>query len=253
LSDNKIIYRGTASQEDIEETFEDSEEQQQIKVQVFGFEKEFKEYYSKQPILAPYDDWEGTWDEYLGKTGVRWQDMDSMLVRRNPRGFDNWGRQWIPLWSVLYQQFSSSLVQWYLEDNSWYVLNIPILCKQAGSQRPFFVKSGYTRIWSNGENKYDYLRRICNSMGWIFFYYDGVFHIQRRMTQITTITNLDFAKVNNLLVKKQKTQSQFDTLLLLDGDIFGGNASGGGGTNRGVRFQAWADQNITSEFIYKPK
>lgn len=81
---NNLLYKGVVSQENIDEGFDPSPDSEQIKVQVFGFEKEFKEYYSQVELKSPNDFiWFHNNDinrDYLSLNYLLQRNFDSPLV-----------------------------------------------------------------------------------------------------------------------------------------------------------------------------
>lgn len=218
-----------------------------ISVTALSFEKEFKAYFQAQDLPAT---------GIFGITGVFSRAINGLI---NPgfggTGYQRRGTRIDRCFDVLFPG-----TNWTVESgiDEWYLIDNPVLAGKSGTygtgKNYVFVKSSYERIRTNGENRYDFLRRICNSMGWVFYYYNGAFVIKNRSTDIPTLTELDVDEILSIDVSKYRETNTFDHVLILDGTIDGGDNTGGNRGDqegqdmrpyqmRGTRFQLFSDAN----------
>ena len=195
-----LIYKGLCSAENIDESFNTSDTSEEIKIQVFGFEKEFKEYFGKiglvdVPGLDPFWNYDGSLD-----------------------------RHYKSLLEMLQLNFDSGLVEWNLEAGieQWNVIESPNLWKLP--TKDVFIRSGYGMYVRNGMNKFQWLQCLCNTMGWLFFYWNGQFCIRNRSSQVPTRSYLDYHQFIEWNITKDIEHDLYDNIIIKDGYTFMGDA-----------------------------
>lgn len=213
---NTLIWRGVVNQDSIEESFSPDEGSDQMKIQALGFLKEFKNYYSNKAITNQSD--------------INWQYDVILNTQINHR---------IRLEDLLKNYlFKNTYVNIVLEDSikDFYVRKDPSLLRNTASQNYNYTlfKTGYSRIVDSGSvNCWQFLEKLSNSMGWVFFFFNDKFYIQNRSTETTTLNSLDYNKFIEYTALKTKPQQGFDSIMLVDGEFFGGDSSGMGSERRG--------------------
>lgn len=232
-----VLWEGIINQESIKTNYSPEETSEVISITALSLEKEMKEYFSKVPLPDQSEIFNSGYNT-IGGIG---HDNESRNIKRIGYVFGQLtpGAIWLP--------------QGDLQD--WCIIENPVLLNKSfeygTSDNYVFVKSSYERIRANGENCYNLIRRICNSMGWVFYYQEGYFKIKDRGTEIQTTTTLDVNKIIEYEVTKYKEYDTFQHLMILDGTIDGGDNTGGnhGGESfrayqlRGARFQLISDYN----------
>lgn len=231
------IWEGLINHESIELKQSPDDDSDIISVTALSFEKEFKAYYQATPLPSKNDFFalSNSVGGFGGTTsGHRVKSIDQALEYLFP--------------NITWSEPEGNIYEWkIISDPILHIKDSPY----GTSDNYVFVKSSYERIATNGENRYDFLRRLCNSMGWVFYYYQGGFIIKNRSTDIPTITTLDCDEILDRTISKYKETTTFDHILLLDGSIDGGDNTGGntGGGSfgayqmRGERLQLISDYN----------
>lgn len=210
-----------------------------ISVTALSFEKEFKEYFQGKPLPLSNDLFTG--GGFVPVIG----------------GMGNQTRLGMRLFTLINIIFPGTTWNFtgYLTD--WVIVRDAILYPKSfdygTTDNYIFIKSSYERISSNGENCYDLFRRICNAMGWVFYYKDGQFQVKDRSTDIPTLTTLDVENILDIEVSKYKESTTFNHVVILDGTIDGGDGTGGNISGiteaeqpyqmRGARMQILSDKN----------
>lgn len=230
-----FIHRGIVSQELIEITYSPAVDSEVIKITAMGYLKEFKAYYSGINLV------EG---------GFNWSTEENLPnVIHNSGGHRTRG---CSMQSLLQQNFSGGVttINFILEPDvaEWFIIENPCLSKRQNYSglRPdntCWIKSSYERIRTNQEKRFDFIRRLCNAMGWIFYYSDNNFYIKNR-SPIETPAVLDFNNVIEYTLTKQKEESQYESVIILDGATGQGDGTGGGQL-RGARFQYFGSHDST--------
>lgn len=236
-----FIHRGIVSQELIEMNYSPKADSEIIKVTAMGYLKEFKAYFSTKPML--HEDTELVWD--------RQQNLPNVIFNSLSSGHVTYG---CSIRSLLTQTFHSGLtnINFILEPDieEWYIIKNPCLSKRLNYAGHFpynsvWIKSSYERIRVNGENRFDFIRRLCNAMGWIFYYSDNNFYIKNR-SPIETEDTLDFNNVMEYTLTKLKETSDYDTILIIDGSI-GRGGSGGYTVLRGEMLKIFTNQQVAGD------
>lgn len=208
ISSGQSIHKGIVSQELIRETFAPEEDSQVIEVTALGFLKEFKAWFKNKELL--HNDTELIWEQV---------NPSNILLR------DSFPRWRCSLQSLVNQTFNGTGVNFILEDDvsEWYIIKNPFLGKRVNHIGKFpdntcWIKSSYERIRANGENRFDFIRRLCNSMGWIFYFSDNNFYIKNR-SPIETPFNLDWQNVIEYTLFKEPEAAQYENVMIIDGDF----------------------------------
>lgn len=245
------IWEGFVHHESIDITFSPNDESEIINLTALSLEKEFKEFYSNKSLAA-----QSSIFSLIGGVNAATKRIKGLSGIRYSNAIQDYNRLGRPFRDVLRIIFPGTL--WSMSEGieEWHVIDNPVLYPKTQtygtSDNYIFVKSSWERIRTNGENCYDYLRRTCNAMGWVFYYQAGQFKIKNRSTDIATITTLDVDKILEYTVTKYKETTTFPHVLILDGTIDGGDGTGGNqgmieGIDmrpyqmRGARFQLLSD------------
>lgn len=241
---SSTIWEGIINHESIKLGLKPEVSSDEISVTVLSFEKEFKEYFSQRDLT------EALLFSTIG--GIN-------ALSKTVGGLVNGGtRLASQLSRVLPNLFPNTT--WNMETglSDWYIVHDPVLSPKDNvygtNENYIFIKSSIERIQTNGENCYDFLRRICNSMGWVFYYQFGMFNIKNRATDIPTLTELDVNELIEVEVSKYREVNAFAHIGILDGTIDGGNNTGGNTGDvegedlrayqmRGARLQLISDVN----------
>lgn len=214
-----FIHRGIVSQELIEITYSPAKDSEVLKVTAMGYLKEFKAYFSSVPML--HNDYPNQNNEdHL--TWTRTQNLPNVI--HNSGGYPTWG---CSMQSLLEQSFQSGVVSinFILEPDvaEWFIIKNPCLSKRLNyiglkPDNTCWIKSSYERIRANGENRFDFIRRLCNAMGWVFYFSDNNFYIKNR-SPIENAQVLDYNNIIEFTLTKQKETSEYENILILNGDF----------------------------------
>lgn len=233
ISTNKTIHKGVISQEMIDFNFINDKGNKVISINAFGYLKELKAHFSSKEML--HNDTELHWTRPYELPNV---------IRRD--AFNRWG---CSMRDLLTQTFSGAGLTFSLdtEVNSWYIAKNPILGKRVNyigykPDNTCWIKSSYERIRANGENRFDLIRRICNAMGWIFYFSDNVFYVKNRVPVENNVT-LDFNRVMPHSLHKQKDEIDFEHIVILNGLMSVGLA---------IHDQGWGHMDGTRMRIFTP-
>lgn len=209
ITTNKSIHKGVVSQEMIDFNFTNDKGNKVISINAFGYLKELKTYFSSKAML--HNDTELHWTRPYQLPNV---------VRRD--GYNRWG---CSMYDLLTQTFSGAGITFILDDEvyKWYIVSNPILAKRVNyvgvkPDNTCWIKSSYERIRANGENRFDFIRRLCNAMGWIFYFSDNNFYVKNRVP-IESSKTLDFRKIMAHSLHKQKDEIDYENILILNGDF----------------------------------
>lgn len=206
---NRYIHRGVVSQELIEIEYSPDADAEVLQITALGYLKELKTYYSTKPML--HNDTELVWTRQAELPNV---------IRRD--GYNRWG---CSMYDLLNQTFTATGFTFVLENDvaEWFIVKNPILAKRVNysgvkPDNTCWIKSSYERIRANGENRFDLIIRVCNAMGWIFYFSDNNFYIKNR-APIETATEIDFTNVKNYIPTKQKDEVDYEHILIITGDV----------------------------------
>lgn len=230
-------WEGLVNHESISLEQSPSDDSDQISITALSFEKEFKSYFQGKPLPSSTEMFNSGTNGFGGVgTQIR---VTKRIDYAIPLLFPN--TSW---------NFTDYLSEWHIIKDA---ILYPKSYVYGTDENYIFIKSSYERIVSNGENCYDFFRRLCNAMGWVFYYKDGQFQVKDRSTDIPTLTTLDVNEIIDNTISKYRETEVFDHVLILDGTIDGGDGTGGniGGITeaeqpyqmRGARFQILSDKN----------
>jgi hypothetical protein len=233
VNTNRIIHKGVVSQEMINVDFKPDKDNKIIEINAFGFMKELKNHYSSKAML--HNDTELEW--------TRKQHLPN-VVRRD--SYDRWG---CSMYNLLRQSFSGSNINFVLDTDvsQWYIAKNPILGKRTNyigikPDNTCWIKSSYERIRANGENRFDLIRRLCNAMGWIFYFSDNNFYVKNKVP-VENAHILDFNRIMPHSLHKQKDEIDFEHIVILNGLISVGLA---------IHDQGWGHMDGTRMRIFTP-
>ncbi len=233
ITTNKIIHKGVISQEMIDVNFVNDVGNKVISINAFGYLKELKSHFSSKEML--HNDTELHW--------TRQQELPNVFRRDS---FNRWG---CSMRDLLTQTFAGAGITFSLdtEVNSWYIIKNPILGKRDRyigykPDNTCWIKSSYERIRANGENRFDLIRRICNAMGWIFYFSDNVFYIKNRVP-IENNATLDFNRIMPHSLHKQKDEIDFENIVVLNGLLSVGLA---------IHDRGWGHMDGTRMIVFSP-
>jgi hypothetical protein len=206
---DEIIWRGCVNQNSITEQFSVNLDSEIIDVQGLGFLKEFKNYYKNVPL--PHDqtiNW--IYDTiYPGTIKINHRILLIDLLRDYI--FDN---QYINI------EMESSIVDYYIKRDPLFAIN-----KTSPNYNFCLFKSGYCRISDSGNvNCYDFLKKLCNAMGWQFYFLKDTLYIKNRSSNSNVTTTLNS---NNFIEEyttiKKTPYNYFNKIVLMDGQQVYGN------------------------------
>ena len=117
----------------------------------------------------------------------------------------------------------------------------PVLKKVDSENHNFtLLKTGYERIYQTNENIWGFIKKLCFSYGWICFYYNEIFYIKNRseLENSFNVIDLDYRKFDGdgFTASKAQSKIEYDSIVINDGQFYGGNNSGFGTIRRGNRF-----------------
>lgn len=205
---NRFIHRGVVSQELIEIEYSPDADAEVLQITALGYLKELKTYYSSKGMIH--------------NDSIEWTRQEELpnVLRRD--GYNRWG---CSMYDLLNQTFTSTGFTFILENDvaEWFIVANPILAKRVNysgvkPDNTCWIKSSYERIRVNGENRFDFIIRLCNAMGWIFYFSDNNFYIKNR-APIDTASVLDFNNVKDYKLTKQKEEIDYEHILIISGDV----------------------------------
>ena len=216
---NKLVHSGWITPEGVEymESSGTSSDTHVLIIRIKDLITEIKDYFSNTPLKSNMD--------------VNWADANSVGVR-----YLGFGR-------MLREQFPG--VEFVLNSN---MLNMKVM------ETPFFAvyndnswawwKTGYERVYTNGENRWDWLRRLCNAMGFmIFSFVDDTDNkqkvaIKNRSDGGLTSLYLDPDLMIEFSKSKEHNNSLYDAVIINNGTMIGGD----------YPFYIAPDYDLVSEF-----
>jgi len=170
----KTIYKGVIEQDGLTATYSRDNNNEIIKIQVYGYEKQFKEYFEKKQLPSLYSNSFYTCRYYIRE----YKQGGFDLVQ--------------PKYNGLYGIFNPIFLGTYpdamyfdikvnmkigsitYDENNFSVIDIPHFTKYGGSNFDenhfIFYKNGYERIRADNETIFGFIKKLCNSMGWVFFF-----------------------------------------------------------------------------------
>ena len=136
-----------------------------------------------------------------------------------------------PIRNVLQAVFNNDVCSVEVASNltEWHVARRPTLYMRATGERnkEWFIRSGYEAYERPGTSKFEWLRGICASMGWVFYLTAGGnvgkplrLVIKERADYSQPIKTFDLARGSGKLVDMEVSQSQpsyFDAILIPNG------------------------------------
>ena len=125
----------------------------------------------------------------------------------------------------------------------WQIAALPVLNFYTSTGTSIFISNGYNLIRDNGENSYDFLRRLCNAMGWVFFFHLKNLYIKNRSSSesSSTVTLDYFRDVSECVFSREDNPNLYDLIVIPNGfvdgtgDAFPVNQFGKGDRNVFVR------------------
>ena len=229
-----IIFRGIIARETIEETFSSEDSNYVIKLTILDYIKEFKEYYKTLGLIGT-DELIFTADKPSGGKSLALFDVLDELF---------------PVVTVTIAESSIT---------DFRVSEVPEFYQSATGQPLWFQRCGYYNVWQCKENRFDFLYKLCMSMGWIFYLEpddtDTKLIIRNRKTfdAALTLISVDKSDIISANVSQIKDLAQFENLMILNGSMIGGdNAFPNGYTNdkdhRGERFALISEKNNETNY-----
>ena len=239
----RTIYKGCIEQDGIEATYSKDNNNGIIKIQVIGYEKQFKEYFEKQPLPI--------FTSLYGLHSTQYQIKE--------RGNDGTPYNRSLLYCSLKYAFFSSHTFHTLPNELFFDFNIsiefegityhdytlieePHFIKYGGTNwnpnHPIFYRNGYNRAFADGENLFGFVKKLCNSMGWIFFFamvqppnpnsdYELHFCIRDRFNyNSATPFTIDNNKIDEsgITISKASPETTVSVIVIPDGEFKGGYA-----------------------------
>jgi len=210
LNSGSLVWQGIVYQEGIKENFTQDNDNKTLEVLCLGWETEFKEYYSNKAL--PYYGL-GTWSYQMPYTP--------------PGGIFQWlSIKGKPITMLLGEimpitmNFQSGLSSWFVADYGFLFISL-------STEKQWLVKEGYQRIASQ-ETCYGFLEKICNAMGWVWFFsvVNGEYSLTIKQRGVSsglaqlTIPYEDFIRWE---VTKHPKIVTYDYVIILDGTFLGGN------------------------------
>ncbi len=254
---NKLVYLGIIDQDGIEIPFGTSNESEIIQCKVLGYEKEFVDFYQND-YLKPNSDI--TWEINGSMPYVQFQSSisnegDPELVR--PAS--------LSLKKVIAANMSNTLlpessIRLEYPISEYIVVQTPFFYKADNTHELIWAKTSYERIqYANHiqETKWNWLKRLCNGMGWvIFFFLDNenfCLGIKNRSSINLPGTNLEVRNFIDFRITKDKSDMTYDNLVIIDGTLIGSDhAFYNNGNLKGEQLIIMSDynkQNFNTSFI----
>lgn len=202
-SSYKKIFEGWITPDGVEyaESGDTGHDTNIVIIRIKDYIVELKEYFSKIPLKGVND--------------IEWTGATSFEVRTTP------------FLKLLRDLFPG--VRFNMEENiaDWSVMETPSFHKYENGNIDFW-KSGYNRAYENGDNRYDFLRTICNAMGWVFFSYvdDNEYltlQIKNRARNSFNSIALSSADMIEYTRSKELNNNNYDAVLILNGTMDGGD------------------------------
>lgn len=245
----EIIYNGTTlfvgsiSQDGLSQVVDTSAESGTITATVLGFDKEAKDYYSNIP-LRPMSFIPGA------------SPSLTYRVEFEQEGEINIANHSVPIFfSQLFDSnfFISPTDLRSYTGNTWRIIDRPHFLKTPAGKLQWY-KSGYSTAVQKGENVFDYFKKVCNAMGWVFYFWtrNGVpalFIKDRKDNSAfnTLYIGNDIILDSGYHLQKTSPNIRPHAVVCLDGQEFGGDFGLSNSAMRGNRVSvlAYNRQRVT--------
>lgn len=202
---NKLIHSGWITPEGVEYTEGSGtgSDTHILIIRVKDLITEIKEYFSNTPLKSNMDvNWEGK-DIF---TDIWYLRFSRMLKEQFP------GVEFVLKSSIANMKVMAT--PWFIiySDNSW-----------------AWWKTGYERVYTNGENRWDWLRRLCNAMGFVIFsFVDDIDNKQKVAIKNRSDGGLTTLHLNpDLMIEysksKEHNNSIYDAVVINNGTMIGGD------------------------------
>ncbi len=166
---------------------------------------EIKDYFSTKRLISNQE--------------INWSNTHTGTGARNARFGD-----------VLQQNFPG--VKFYLTSAiaDWKVMETPQIYIAPGVNQniqPEMWLTSYERVYTSEENRYDWLRRLCNDMGWIMFSFieneSLKIGIKDRSDSTLPLINLNSDRMMDFSKTKELNNSNYDIIMIITGYMDGGD------------------------------
>lgn len=161
---------------------------------------EAKDFFSNQPLPHP--------DE------VTWTYTNTVGIKHTP------------LWIALPELFPGVRFTFASGIGDYHLMRDAMHITYADGSHSFH-RSGYQRAWSNGDNKWDWMRKMFNARGWVMESYVGpngvTLHVRNRIETYQSILQLDVSKQGVFEHSKELSNSKYDMITIQNGTMEGGN------------------------------
>ncbi len=227
-----LIFQGVIPRDVISEKFTGMNDDRTIKLSIMGWEKEARDYYKTQELIG------------FGSLAFTYVKPSGSLVYAELR-------------DVLEGNFPNDTInipESNIED--WRVTEFPEMWLSATSNPLYFPRCGYRQIQNEYEKRFDWLYKLCMSMGWIFYYFpngtDMELNIKNRYSFDSgiPIKQIDAKNIISMSASKQKDNIDFDYVIILNGTMIGGDGAFPNGhstssDHRGERLHFVSEKTLT--------
>ena len=202
-----LIFKGIIPRDNISEKFSGMNDDRTIRLNIYGWEKEWRDYYKNHELQAI---------------------TDLAFTYTKPSG----SLIYATLRDVLEMNFPNDTIN-MVEDafDDWRITERPEMWLSATGQPLYFPRCGYENVRLNHENKFDWLLKLCMSMGWVFFYApDGStmeLNIKNRYAFDSgqTVKQIDAKNIISCDATKLKDITDYKYLIILNGTMIGGDTA----------------------------
>lgn len=214
--DEELIFQGVLRPNDIVYNMPlERNEREVISVSCYGWEKEFKDYFSNKEMPDLTDYWFN--QNFLGIN----KQVTSLILLING------------LFNIAYGDVITD--RGYNNDrdlNKWRIVRTPefIAPNVSSVLHLIWFQNGYDYIKSNTKlSSFDFFRKLCNSMGWVFYFKivenDIKFVVRNRTTSddFYTTVIIDNSDVIGYTVEYSQFQQKVRTVKIPTIEVFGGD------------------------------
>lgn len=204
---SKLVHKGWITPEGIEyaEGSGTGSDTHVLIIRVKDYITELKDYYVNQPLK---NNNEVNWEEVypIGSFGINYSRFGFMLAELFP--------------GVSFS-LSSGIYDMKVMETAYFAV--------FGDSSWAWWKSGYERVFTNGENKWDWLRKLCNGMGFVLFsYIDPAdqrqkIGIKNRSDANLPVHTLDPDAMIEYTRSKEHNNSIYDAVIINNGTMMGGD------------------------------
>jgi hypothetical protein len=199
---DELLLQGIISIGAVSEQFANDDSSDVLDFTVVGFEKEFKDYFQSVPLPYPLTGWQNFTPLQVQMQHMSIESMLGKICGISDAGFG----------TVIAPEIAE-----------WFITRVPNFewVAVAGGLPYLFLKNGYDVVAYNGENVYDFVRRLCNSCGWKFYFLADKFIIRNKVSSNQNLVTLDYNDIDNFTVSRDDVLNEYKIIYISDGLIEG--------------------------------